>query len=302
MSTNNCTAYKDKGSWLCGRMDGIGASDAAAIVNASPYKSALELFYEKHAKEIPEESGIIERFYWGHSLENNIAQRFVEETGLEITNPGEFTIYRNKDYPFIQATPDRLVVKDGIDLIPLELKTVSPYTADQWDEDIPLHYKVQLQHQMLVMGAPYGYLASLIGFDQYKIFEDTRDEDFIKSLIQQESDFWNKMLKDIPPVPDGSESCKQMLLKHHPDDNGEKIILPLESVEWFIELQAAKDSIKNLEELKQSYENKIKAAMGDNTFGILPDNVAQYSWKTQEKAPHKVKGSKTRVLRVSNIK
>lgn len=39
--------FKDETEWLKGRMNGIGGSDASAIVGMNPYKSNIELFEEK---------------------------------------------------------------------------------------------------------------------------------------------------------------------------------------------------------------------------------------------------------------
>ena len=39
--------FKDEKEWLSGRMNGIGGSDASAVVGVNPYKTNIELFEEK---------------------------------------------------------------------------------------------------------------------------------------------------------------------------------------------------------------------------------------------------------------
>lgn len=47
--------FKDEEDWLNGRTNGIGGSDAAAIVGMNPYKTNIELFEEKIGRSIPED-------------------------------------------------------------------------------------------------------------------------------------------------------------------------------------------------------------------------------------------------------
>ena len=46
---------------------------------------------------------------------------------------------------------------------------------------------------------------------------------------------------------------------------------------------------------KTALENRIKAAIGDNTYGLLP-NGGKYSWKTQQRKAYQVSASSRRVL------
>ena len=39
--------FENEQQWLKGRMNGIGGSDASAVVGMNPYKSNIDLFEEK---------------------------------------------------------------------------------------------------------------------------------------------------------------------------------------------------------------------------------------------------------------
>jgi hypothetical protein len=89
----------------------------------------------------------------------------------------------------------------------------------------------------------------------------------------------------------------------HPEDNGVTIALPDEAVVWDEELRRAKarikeleEEIKEIEEGKRHFENLIKLAIGDNTYGLLPDN-RRYGYLTRERDGYSVKSSKYRELR-----
>ena len=45
--------FPDEAAWLAGRMNGIGGSDASAVVGMNPYKTNIELFEEKTGRMIP---------------------------------------------------------------------------------------------------------------------------------------------------------------------------------------------------------------------------------------------------------
>ena len=47
--------FSDEAAWLKGRMNGIGGSDASAIVGMNPYTSNIDLFEEKIGRRSPED-------------------------------------------------------------------------------------------------------------------------------------------------------------------------------------------------------------------------------------------------------
>lgn len=44
--------FKNEQQWLKGRMNGIGGSDASAVVGMNPYKSNIDLFEEKIGNDV----------------------------------------------------------------------------------------------------------------------------------------------------------------------------------------------------------------------------------------------------------
>lgn len=48
---------KDRAGWLEARKDGLGASDAAALLGLSPWKTNVQLWEEKCGLVIPEDIG-----------------------------------------------------------------------------------------------------------------------------------------------------------------------------------------------------------------------------------------------------
>jgi predicted phage-related endonuclease len=104
--------------------------------------------------------------------------------------------------------------------------------------------------------------------------------------------------RQIPPDVDGSASTAKVLAKLHPEDDGSEVFLPAEAADWTDEIEAAKEQIKTAEVMKQAAENRLKAAIGDATFGLLPDG-SRWSWKSQTRKSYVVEEATFRVLRRS---
>ena len=68
--------------WLRLRKSGIGGSDAGAICGVNPYSSAMKVFRDKTREEVEEQDSEAVRI--GHDLEDYVAQRFTEATGLKV--------------------------------------------------------------------------------------------------------------------------------------------------------------------------------------------------------------------------
>ena len=136
--------------WLRLRKTGIGGSDAGSICGVNPYSSAIKVFKDKVSGEIGEENN--EAIRIGHDLEDYVAKRFTEASGLKVRKSNY--MYRSVEHPFMIADVDRLVVGEDAGL---ECKTASAYNADKWkDGDIPLHYVMQCYH----------YGSDIIGLNQ----------------------------------------------------------------------------------------------------------------------------------------
>ncbi len=191
--------------WLRLRKSGIGGSDAGAICGVNPYSSAMKVFQDKTSESVEEQDS--EAIRIGHDLEDYVAQRFTEATGLKVRKSN--FMYRSKEHPFMIADVDRLVVGEDAGL---ECKTASAYNADKWaDGNIPLHYVMQCYHYMAVTGKRVWYIAAVILGREFTYRRLEWDDDLIERLISVEDDFWNHhVVPGIVPPPDGSKACDEV--------------------------------------------------------------------------------------------
>lgn len=293
--------YGTEQEWLAERNNGLGSSDAAAVLGLDPWKSAIQLWGEKAGHLDAEHHDAGEEFkFWGKILERPIAEKYSIETRREVLEEAPFTMHFMDEDERLRASLDRLVEQNerhpdsGQGL--LEIKNVSQFKGGQWaDGASPLWYQVQVQHQFLVTGFNWGSFAILIGGNQFGWQDVFPSEKFMAYLLEKEQEFLDFVKRDVPPPVDASQSAKETIARLYPQDSGETIVLTLDATQWDEELQDVKAQQKDLEEKRRLLENQIKNAIGEATFGTLMDGT-QYSLKTIEAAGYTVEPKRYRRL------
>lgn len=322
--------YRDRADWIGARGTGIGSSDAPVILGLSKWKSPVALYYEKRGLREPSH-GESEYMEWGLALEPAIIAGYERITKRRVADPTflfdhfapevRYTLARDTDLPYLVASPDAAVqpivdrsAEGGLDASAhevaappvfgepgvLEVKNVDVSKGKLWDEaqEPPIEYIVQVQHQLMVTGAQWGSIAALVGGNRFLWADVKRDDELIAMIRKLEVEFWTACLKGEAPPIDGSESTKDVLARLYPKDTGEVIQLPEEAFEWDRQSRLASKTMKEAKKQKQEADNKLRAAIGDATVGLLyPNGFLTYSWRYQKRKAHQVKESEFRVLR-----
>ena len=259
--------------WVELRRSGIGGSDASTVMGLNPYSSKLTLYADK--KGILPEKEDTERMRVGRDLESYVAQRFSEATGKKVKRSGH--MWQHPVYEFILANIDREI--DGEDAF-LETKTTMNYEKHDYDSgEIPMNYYVQCVHYLAVTGCNKAYLAVLVFGKGFYWFEIKRDEDEINALIDNEVEFWQDyVLRDRPPLADGSESSMDTLSKLFPHGGGDttQVIGMDDAMRNYMELG---DAIKRLKAQQDEVKAQLCQRLGSAGVGIGMDY--SYSWKSQ---------------------
>jgi len=280
------------------RTGSIGASDAAAALGISPWKSQFQLWAEKTGIAEPPDLDAVEAVEWGTRLELVIGKAFAERSGRDIRYNFDQTVERHPDRLWMTATPDAFQTNgNGRGKGVLQIKTTSLWNQKEWEDTQPIHYQVQVQHELAVTGLNWGTLCVLIGGQKMLYFDVDRNERFIEAMIAKEAFFWTQVLDRTPPDPDGSIATTDTLRRLYPRDDGETIVLPDDAFHWDEELQVCKKDIKAQENQRRMYENKIKAAMGTATRGVLRNSSMAYTHKLQT-VNHKARKAWTNEFRV----
>lgn len=247
--------------WLRLRKTGIGGSDAGSICGVNPFGSPMKVYYDKTSSSVEELDN--EAVRQGHDLEDYVAQRFMEATGLKVRRSN--FMYRNTEYPFMIADVDRLVVGEDAGL---ECKTASAYNTDKWkDGNIPLHYIMQCYHYMAVTGKRTWYIAAVILGRKFTYRKLVWDNELIAQMIAIEKNFWEShVVPRVLPSPDGSDICNEVLNEYfHAARKGSSI--RLEGFEDKLRRRA--EIMEQIERLKQEQgmiEQEVKLCMKENEY------------------------------------
>jgi putative phage-type endonuclease len=266
----------------------IGGSDAGAILGLNPWRSALDVYFEKIEGKQPEINNNF--IYWGNQLEPLIRRIFFEVTGLMAHDVSK-TKY-HKDYPFIAANIDGLITlsdnkKGENNTAILEIKTVSQFARAQWgkpqcdldlspeytflpsngfrNEDgyIPMNYLCQAILYACVYEIEKVYFAVYFGNDlPLQIYQYNRDLELENQVIQKLKYFWYEHVKkEIPPLPQTAEELK----KFYPNAKNNSVIISTNEIEdTYYNLKELKQKQQNIEEQIENLSCQIKQFMKDD--------------------------------------
>lgn len=263
----------DRDEWLRWRNRGIGGSDAAAIAGLNPWKSPISVYLDKTGQSEEQEDN--ERMRIGRDLEDYVAKRFSEATGIKVRRRN--AILQHPEHEFMIANVDRILV--GTDE-GLECKVTNSYSASDWKEDkIPIHYEIQCHHYMAVTGYKAWWIAVLIGNQEFVYKKIERDEEIINYLIQIEKDFWeNHVLKKEMPAPDGSEDAGDLIKMLYPEAiPGSSIDLPDDYLGSLNRRDEIEELIKKLEVEKSQIDQEIQNEMKEFEAATIGDR--KVTWK-----------------------
>lgn len=195
-------------AWLQERRYGIGASDAAAVLGMSKWKSNQALWEEKTGLREPEDISGKPFVQYGHDAEPHLRALFaLDHPELRVTYESPYKIIRNDEHPFIFCSPDGELEELATGRHGgLEIKTTEIQNPAQWSEwkgRIPQGYYCQVCHQMLAAGWDFVWLKAQIKWRtkdgelrldtrEYHIERQDELED-IKALKEATIKFWHSV-------------------------------------------------------------------------------------------------------------
>lgn len=206
--------------WHAARKNGIGGSEAAAIIGRSPWCSNVELWKRKTGRSVAPDISDNEAVQYGHDAEPLIRELFALDYAhkYSVEYGGAFDMVRHPEHPFIFSTLDgRLIEKETGRKGVLEIKTTSIVRSMQkeswWSNGkpcIPDQYYIQVLWQMIASGFDFAVLHAQLKYDYG---EDVRSErrtytiersevlEDLEYLQAEGVKFWTvNVLQDKPPA------------------------------------------------------------------------------------------------------
>jgi len=263
--------------WLTERLGGIGASESAAILGYDPYQSPWSIWQKKVDQVIEDvDSGPMAE--WGHRHESAIAQKFSEEhPEFEIQDPGDYYIEwaTGLSVPMF-CTPDRILYH-GSEKSVLELKCAWYDRAKEFEDDLPIHYRIQVTHQMLCLGIEHAYYAVLLNGYDFRWYREELNEKFAQALVKKLTEFWELVQSKTAPATDWRNGTKQAIVAHYGVADV-TIELPERMATVDSERERLKSQRADIDRKIKAYDNEIRAALGEATTGVLPDGQTALTW------------------------
>jgi putative phage-type endonuclease len=265
------------------RKIGIGSSDIAAICGLSKYRSALSVYRDKTSDTIDETEN--EHIEFGNWMEPHIRNRFPiafkKKEGKEILVNAYPYILQHPEHPWMLYSPDGEMYHPEYEYGGIEIKTAGERQWKEWaDEQLPDDYYLQCQWGMAVTSWQYMYIVALVG-KRLLWLHIPRNQTVIDTIVEKGRIFWfDHVIPQIPPAPDGSEDAGQALKLLYPAEDGQAIELHgmLPEYDAYKTLQVEiKAKKKRLNEIGQ----KIMARMGTAEVAFIGDRKA--IWKTQHR-------------------
>lgn len=214
------TVCKNRAEWLEARKDGLGASDASAVLGASPWKTNVQLWEEKTGLLVPEDIGELPYVKYGNDAEPLLRAFFSLDHPEYAVSFTPYKILRHAEKPFITCTPDGELLEIGTGRNGgLEIKTTEILSASgwaRWKDRIPDEYYAQVCQQMLAAAWDFVELLAQIKYTtasgddrkevrHYKI-ERADALDDIALIEREDTAFWTCVEQNrrpnlkLPPI------------------------------------------------------------------------------------------------------
>lgn len=202
--------FKNREEWQKGRykFPGIGASEASAVVGASNWMTATELWEIKTGRKKPKDLSENEIVQYGTDAEQHIRGLFMLKHDNYILDYKPYAFLFQSERPWLRCTLDgELTSEDGEKGI-LEVKSHfvrGKSDLKQWDNRIPDAYLCQILHQFLATGFGYAYLTAELIFQDFSSQLRTyyfEAQDYLEDmdwLLAEEEKFWESVQSGNSP-------------------------------------------------------------------------------------------------------
>lgn len=201
------THYENREEWLIGRSDqGIGGSDAAAIVGMSPWMTPIELWKQKlgysNAKDLSGNAAVAR----GVRMEPAIREFFKALHPDCTVSHFPYDLLYQEERPWLFASLDGEIVREDGKRCVLEIKTGTTQKWKEWaDGGVPRNYFVQCLHQLLATGWDFVFVIALLYRQngdmellEREVWREDHEADLVW-LLQNETTFWRHIENGTMP-------------------------------------------------------------------------------------------------------
>jgi predicted phage-related endonuclease len=275
--------------WLEARRKTLGASEVATALGLVPdsdvFSRPIDVWLEKTGAERVTPISRA-RTTAGNRLEPVVRDWYKELAGAALEQPNTL---RHPEHDWVSCTPDSLALDSAGKVVRnVQVKVVGARASFAWpgqssiDEEtgslilnppdgIPQYYRVQVEWEMGILNALYGveetHLVTLLGGTDLRIYEIDRDQELWSALFDSARKFWfDHVIADVPPPPDGSEAFKKYLTRRYPQVERIELDPMTEQIEEVARRYLrARDLEKRAGDAKDLAANELRSLIGDGS-------------------------------------
>lgn len=239
----------------------VTGSQIGTLMGVNPWESAFTRFYKAQGKvsDVVEPSMAMKI---GTALEAPLLDLFAGE------NP-DLTLYRTGtwvscQHDWMRANPDAIYADQDGNLGIIEVK----FSRDYWQDGPPLHYQMQLNWYLGILGFKAGKFVALAG-SNFTVVDYVFDELLFDAQVERAQAFRQALFDNRPPAWDGSNSTYETVRELNPN------IDPNVSVELGELGRELVELVMQQEQLNQdvnSVKSEVLAWMGQAKYGLVDGN------------------------------
>jgi putative phage-type endonuclease len=286
----------------------VGGSDVATILGLNPFKTALELYYEKKGIIDPPDLSDNDHVEAGNVLEDGIAalaeRRISRRDGRTVKLRRSNLTLSHPKYDWLTIHIDRDVVGEERGV---ELKNVGWRAASKWGpeetEEIPAYYKPQVHTYLLVKDYPVWTVAAYLGGGEMRLYDIARNKEWDQLIIEATHDFWYENVgKGIPPAFDPNlDRAVQAMKRIYPGTDGTTIEAPAGLAAWRDVRAEAKQIIAMNEKVVDGCDARILREMGSAAL-LNFDDGSQFTRRLVKRKAYTVEAAEYMDLRFRKAK
>lgn len=269
------------------RCHGLGGSDIAAIAGLSPYKTALDVYLDKHG--LSEEREMTDFQRHGHIMEPVILNEYEKYCGKQLIRDDLFIQCKENSWMLgnldaVEAESYALLKAGLAPVKIIDAKYVSSFHrhafGSEGTSEMPDSILLQMIHYRIITNAEKVDVAVFFDRPDLYVYTYRKDESIENQVLEMEYNFWfNNVQKDIPPTPKSTADAKAMWRKARKDTS---IVADDRDLQIWETLRDIRSQKKTLESQEDELKTLLQIKMADNEILSDAGGMTLASWKNQK--------------------
>lgn len=252
----------------------VGASEVAALFDASPYLTHFELWHRKNGTiDTPDfmadGAPNNERIEAGIRLEPAIIQWACDRWGYIRRETPKHLSNGNG----LGGHPDQLVTCPDRGHGLIEVKTADWLIRKKWGDEPPLHYLLQAQSYAGLAGAEWCDVIVLVGGNQLERFTYEFRPRIFAEIESRVAEFWQSVRANDPPKPDFARDGDTLAeVLGEPTEEVINLSLDNHADELAADFLAAKAEAKAAEKRMEEAKTELLMKIGTAGYAMLANH------------------------------